>query len=346
MRKKITELRVSNIDVENASLAKRQRWVELQTEEVEKLYAEIQSKLKQIPKEQWTAWVTYRFIERPIRFGEKKVAKSFVLIGGVFLVGVVGLYIHNKKGVTPYNFSSIHISEAKGDWEYPDGLIKRNGFYSTSEEDPTVLLVGDSHIEQYGPRLVQQYAQGNTAEIAFLTGGGCPLIPKVKRDGYPHCDRLFERMDNLLDAYPIKTIVIGFCFNCYLLKKNDSNYFFEVNDEVHNLSSEFGLSKAKGSFYDFVRTLSETYEIIVLTDTPNDIRFHPNHIFGASLDGKRQIPISDQVMKSPFIQSEDQIKLANELDLFLSDFSIVVHQYEKICPNGICNPINSNGWPI
>ena len=56
MRKKITELRVSNIDVENASLAKRQRWAELQTEEVEKLYAEIQSKLKQIPKEQWTAW--------------------------------------------------------------------------------------------------------------------------------------------------------------------------------------------------------------------------------------------------------------------------------------------------
>ena len=56
MRKKITEMRVSNIDVENASLAKRQRWAELQTEEVEKLYAEIQSKLKQIPKEQWTAW--------------------------------------------------------------------------------------------------------------------------------------------------------------------------------------------------------------------------------------------------------------------------------------------------
>ena len=56
MRKRITELRVSNIDVENASLAKRQRWAELQTEEVEKLYAEIQSKLKQIPKEQWTAW--------------------------------------------------------------------------------------------------------------------------------------------------------------------------------------------------------------------------------------------------------------------------------------------------
>ena len=49
-------MRVSNIDVENASPAKRQRWAELQTEEVEKLYAEIQSKLKQIPKEQWTAW--------------------------------------------------------------------------------------------------------------------------------------------------------------------------------------------------------------------------------------------------------------------------------------------------
>ena len=56
MRKKITEMHVSNIDVEKASLAKQQRWAELQTEEVEKLYAEIQSKLEQIQKEQWTAW--------------------------------------------------------------------------------------------------------------------------------------------------------------------------------------------------------------------------------------------------------------------------------------------------
>ena len=56
MRKKITEMCVSNIDIENATMAKRQRRAELQTEEVEKLYAEIQSKLKQIPKEQWTAW--------------------------------------------------------------------------------------------------------------------------------------------------------------------------------------------------------------------------------------------------------------------------------------------------
>ena len=39
-------MRVNNIDVENASLAERQHWAELQTEEVEKLYAEIQSMLE------------------------------------------------------------------------------------------------------------------------------------------------------------------------------------------------------------------------------------------------------------------------------------------------------------
>ncbi|MBL6606115.1 MAG: hypothetical protein ISP40_08715 [Alphaproteobacteria bacterium] len=56
MRKQIKEMRVGNIDVENATLAKRQRWAELQAKDVEKIYADIQSKLKQIPKDQWTAW--------------------------------------------------------------------------------------------------------------------------------------------------------------------------------------------------------------------------------------------------------------------------------------------------
>ena len=291
------------------------------------------------------AWFTYRFIERPIRFGGRKGVKSLVLIGLIAIVGSMGGVVNINDGITTFNQKLKYISDAKGDWDYPNGLIKRNGFYSTSEEDPTVLLVGDSHIEQYGPRVFEQYSQRNAAETAFMTGGGCPLIPNVKRDDYPHCDRLLEKMDAFLNIYPIKTIVIGVCFNCYLTK-GDKNYYFKANDEIHNLSSEFGLSKAKNSFYDFVKRLSEKYEVIVLTDVPNDIRFHPNNILRASVNGKRQLPLSDQIISNPFDQNKDQIKLAKELDIFLSDFSIVVHQHEILCPNGICNPINSQGWPI
>jgi len=294
------------------------------------------------------AWVTFRFVERPIRFGANKGVKSVALIGLIAIVGFMGFLINKNGGLTTFNQQLKYVSDAKGDWEFPNGLIRRTGFYSTSEADPTVLLVGDSHIEQYGPRFVQRYSQGNLAESAFLTGGGCPLIPNVKninRSRYKHCDRLFERMDALLDVYPIKTIVIGVCSNCYLLN-NKTNHNFEINNEVYNLSSELGLSKAKDSLYDFVRKLSEKYEIVVLTDTPNDKRFDPNQIIGDIKSGKRQLPISDKIIDAPFAQSEDQIKLANELDILLSDFSIVVHQYEKVCPNGICNPINLDGRPI
>ena len=56
MRKDIREMRISNLDIENPSKAKRERWAEIQTDELKKLYANIQSKIKNIPKEQWTAW--------------------------------------------------------------------------------------------------------------------------------------------------------------------------------------------------------------------------------------------------------------------------------------------------
>ena len=56
MGKKINEIRVSQMDLENPSDTQRKKWAELQTDEVERLYDLINSKLTHMPKESWTAW--------------------------------------------------------------------------------------------------------------------------------------------------------------------------------------------------------------------------------------------------------------------------------------------------
>ena len=44
------------MDLENPSDTQCKKWAEVQTDEVERLYDLINSKLMHMPKESWTAW--------------------------------------------------------------------------------------------------------------------------------------------------------------------------------------------------------------------------------------------------------------------------------------------------
>lgn len=48
------------------------------------------------------AWLTYKFIEKPIRFGNKKMSTTFLLAGALFLIGFVGYLTILKNGFIGY----------------------------------------------------------------------------------------------------------------------------------------------------------------------------------------------------------------------------------------------------
>ena len=60
------------------------------------------------------AWLTYRFVERPLRFGAKKPIWVATLVLTFFILGSVGMIIKQKKGIElevegSYSLSLIHI---------------------------------------------------------------------------------------------------------------------------------------------------------------------------------------------------------------------------------------------
>ena len=63
--RQLTEQRVSMYDIEHASHAKREKWTETQTNELEELYRKILKAKKGIPHEQFDEWdlETFRIIE-------------------------------------------------------------------------------------------------------------------------------------------------------------------------------------------------------------------------------------------------------------------------------------------
>ena len=55
MIKQLTE-QVSLLDIQSPTKAKLQRWAELQTEEIETLYASMKEQLSSIPSDEWDDW--------------------------------------------------------------------------------------------------------------------------------------------------------------------------------------------------------------------------------------------------------------------------------------------------
>jgi hypothetical protein len=55
MTKQLNE-RISLLDIQSPTKAKLQRWADLQTEELETLYASMKEQLSSIPSDEWDAW--------------------------------------------------------------------------------------------------------------------------------------------------------------------------------------------------------------------------------------------------------------------------------------------------
>ena len=296
------------------------------------------------------AWLTYEFIEKPIRFGRfrsiKAISSAIVLV----IVGSLGWYVHVNEGRTSYNKQLKYIADARNDWAYPTGLIssEKAGFtyWSTSKRASRIVFLGDSHIEMYGPRVVDLYMQNLIEEVTFVTGGGCPIIPQVYENAHPDCRRLTKHFDRLVSTATVDTVVIGTCFNCYLLEEPDNSYYFEDHKGKFPLSGREGLERAKASLYHYVKGLAEKHEVIVLLDNPSDKRFDPGLIIESERSGRRNIPLDTTISVNPFYQDESQVRLATEMRTGLENAgATVVSQSPVLCPDGLCDALTENGLP-
>jgi peptidoglycan/LPS O-acetylase OafA/YrhL len=169
------------------------------------------------------ATVTYTLIERPIRFGNRKKNAPRRLVVAAIALGAGGLILSFAN--VPSRLEVAHsrsLREIGLDWEVPDDgtLIASKAFKITRLPGDTsgrIVLVGDSHIQQYWPRILelkQRDPQG-VPEVVLMTYGGCPPLPRVNRqgvswDGHPwNCPAFFRGVREYLRTTSVHTVVIG-----------------------------------------------------------------------------------------------------------------------------------------
>ncbi len=165
------------------------------------------------------AWCSYRFIEQPLRRSSHKQLISLLLVAIMASLGLGAWWIDQNDGFPERHIALRYdaVDNAMGDWDYPgigfDGHhLRSNVLRGTSQDE--VLFLGDSHMEQYWPRLKSAYddARGYYT-LRFATYDGCASLPGLNRPGAPDfpaggCALLYQAARAYANSAHVKRIVI------------------------------------------------------------------------------------------------------------------------------------------
>jgi peptidoglycan/LPS O-acetylase OafA/YrhL len=173
-----------------------------------------------------TAYATSRWVEAPIRYGKSGRKAVPALLAGLALLALAGAALGARW--IPGRLSGPAVTawdDAVGDWHYSDGPNsgRRPEFLTrtvTGRAGRKALFIGDSHIQQYWPRVTHVVeTQADSARSATLaTYYQCPPLPGINsvsrgRD----CAGFFDYAMQLALQPDVDTVVFGAFWEKYLL---------------------------------------------------------------------------------------------------------------------------------
>jgi peptidoglycan/LPS O-acetylase OafA/YrhL len=164
------------------------------------------------------AWLTYYFVEKPIRAVGKNNLKIVVLASLVALLGVAGLVIYQNNGIQSRQAAKI---DGVNTWDNltfatPCSFITNGpnlddwcNIGNAPDKPPTTILIGDSVGSNFSPMLQSFSKQTGNSDFVFRQFGRglCHGLPEI---GYENCKELVGFSDKYIEATPsIHTIIMA-----------------------------------------------------------------------------------------------------------------------------------------
>jgi peptidoglycan/LPS O-acetylase OafA/YrhL len=233
------------------------------------------------------AALTYLLIERPVR-RHRKVE----LVGSLCCVLLAVGFLGAVEWVRPFgrlatNADAI-IAQAVGDWAYPGG--GGAPFVTGAVNAPKILFLGDSHMEQYWPRIVNIVQQKRSVSVTFLTFAGCLPLPYLNRliPGF-ECPSQYRKAMAMARRDDVRAVVLSAFWEIYFIgeygtSKGNGPLLYSEEDNTHApvlLGSE-ALAKALAGFeadLDNLRSAGKTVYLIqsnATSPTFDPARWLPN----------------------------------------------------------------------
>lgn len=292
---------------------------------------------------------TYYFIERPLRFEMKHAVRW--LAAGAILAAILGCAAwQNKIPPRHDDARTAQIVTAARDWEYMSDLfetfeIRGQSFYRFGSGEKQILFWGDSHLEQYAPRLQQTLAVHKTAAI-FATRGGCSPIRNVFDDQHPECPQNMQSGAELAARADVPRVVIAACWNCFFIDgtRADAKYKFYYDDGSKKIFfTDGGDRLALAQLERQLRDLARQKEVYLVLDNPSGDAFDPVNFF----HGSRLVKFEITAAPPPFHLSPDMIALRQKLRAIAQRAGAhVIDPADYLCHNDLCLVADEAGAPI
>lgn len=273
------------------------------------------------------AWLSYRFIERPIRLGGRGQLKVGILLASMAILGFVGYKTYDMDGASfrrinqkynSYNesiktpgrlnecFEIAYAYKKDGDW------FCRLG----NNESPVMYFAyGDSHALSLLPAF-ERFAIDNNVRFNFTGTSGCPSLLGIQSlrgesgiEKY-NCQKLNERVFNYVKESGIKSVILANRWTYYM--KSFSRPI-EVNlvSRDENISADSDSSQ-RDIFWAIDNTVSRYasigVDVIFIEDTPQQI-YNPKEILrkGGAIEFKY---LEFSVSKDEHLRNQNKVNEA------------------------------------
>jgi peptidoglycan/LPS O-acetylase OafA/YrhL len=172
------------------------------------------------------AWLTWRYLEKPIRFGRKTKTRMALLIGGMIALAGVGFHICWQEGFEMrLEESIVQVARADREWEFPGEMRKKeflgiSYYVFPSKRRAVTLFMGDSNAEQYFSRVDELIRNDpeHTNSAMFKTGSAClPIMNMNYGKAHSHCNTLAADALKLVQNLPeVESVVLAAIWAEYL----------------------------------------------------------------------------------------------------------------------------------
>ncbi len=262
------------------------------------------------------AFLTFRLVETPIRFGRGKETRNIaglsIVMAAIFLVGLLA-----KSGrFQPRLAGSVlakEVGAAQKDRDYPfkDNYRLARGFHLDAEivqgkPQGAILFIGDSHLQHYWPRIEQtlKTLQSQARPVLLITAPGSPGLPNIERldKGY-HCADFFDFAIHEAEKTNVSTVVFSSYLELYLVGNYPNHQPWEVYQSGDKAKTPLRMDspRALAAFQEFGRVITRLIslgkEVIIIGSNPADSAFDPNAfhpgVFHSQVLGRASVPRQD-----------------------------------------------------
>lgn len=300
------------------------------------------------------AVATYKYVEIPIRFGARKKRSAAILLPILALLGLTGFAITSRM-IEPRVGGSItgSIEAAQADFSFPNDPMRAPAgsgiLFSDIAGDTArmVLFIGDSHAEQYWPRMSELTRLArNDRHVRFVTRAGCAPLPHVERRGLDKRGRAFQCAEfarfafDLAASPDVETVVLAAWWEAHL-------------DEFRYLTRSGGGSLNESPAADSAFALLRR-DVMWLRSTGKSVYIVLSNPTGDELDPASLLP-----SRVPFLGRRIELSVSRELvtrrarpamdrlrEIGRTTGAIIIDPVEHLCSAIACPVVEADGLPI